>query len=65
MSDIPKDRQIKITHSFGESVAIWSEADKEFVYANVQVDMFDGKCNMRYFENEYIEEKDILNWREL
>ena len=65
MSNIPKDRQIVIEHSMGTSVAIWSEADEKFVYANVQTDMYNGEWNMKYFENEYIEEKDILNWREI
>jgi hypothetical protein len=65
MSDIPKDRHIIIEHSMGTNAAIWSEADMKFVYANVQVDLYKGKWNMYYFENEYIDEKDIISWREL
>jgi len=61
-----KDKQIIIENEYGiECVAIWSEADKKFVYANLQTDMYDGKWNMNYFENEYILEKDIKKWREL
>ena len=62
MDKIPKDRQIIITHSMGINVAIWSEADKQFVYANLQVDMYNGEWNMYYFENEYIEEEYIISW---
>jgi hypothetical protein len=65
MRDIPKDRQIIIKHSIGKNVAIWSEADMKFVYANVQVDMFYCEWNMYYFENEYIDEKDIIDWIDL
>lgn len=65
MNKIPKDRQIIIEHDFGTSVAIWSETDGSFVYANPQVDLFEGVWNMHYFENEYIEEEDIKSWREL
>lgn len=62
---IPKDRPIVIECWLGTGVAIWSEADKKFVYANFQTDMYEGEWNMNYFENEYIEEKEILAWREL
>jgi hypothetical protein len=27
--------------------------------------MYKGEWNMHYFENEYIDEKDILEWREI
>ena len=62
MDKIPKDRQIIITSSMGTNVAIWSEADKQFVYANLQVDMYNGEWNMYYFENEYIKEEYIISW---
>jgi hypothetical protein len=62
---IPKDRQIIINHKMGINTAIWSEDDKQFVYANVQVDLYKGEWNMYYFENEYIDEKDIISWREI
>lgn len=65
MENIPKDRQIIISHKYGTNVAIWSEAEKKFVYANVQVDMYKGIYNIYYFENEYIVEDDILEWREI
>ncbi len=65
MSRIPKDRQIIIEHGHSKNVAIWSEADKLFVYANVQTDMYEGLWNMFYFENEYIKEEDIVGWSEL
>lgn len=61
--NIPKDRQIIVECWLGTSVAIWSEADKKFVYANIQADMYEGKWNMMYFENEYIKESEITNWR--
>lgn len=65
MKKIPKDRQIIIQTKFGKYVAQWSEADNRFAYANPQLDMYEGKWDMFYFENEYIEESDILEWREL
>ena len=65
MSKIPKDKQIIITTVTGNYVAVWSDADKQFVYASPRIDMYQGEWNMHYFENEYIDEKDILGWREL
>lgn len=66
MSKIPKDRQIIIKDKNEiESVAQWSEADKKFATAIFQLDLFEGKWNMGYFENEYITESEIVGWREL
>lgn len=65
MNSIPKDRQIIITHTLGTNVAIWSEPDSKFVYANPLADLYEGKWNMMYFENEWIEENEITSWREL
>ena len=65
MKQIPKDRQIIISTDTGRCVARWSPADKMFVYANPQIDMFGGKWDMYYYENEYIKEEDIKAWREL
>ena len=65
MKQIPKDRQIIIITKHNNLVARWSPADRKFIYANLQVDMYDGKWNMYYFENEYIDEDYILGWREL
>ena len=62
---ISKDKQIIITDEYGmERVAHWSEADEKFATAMFQIDMYEWKWNMGYFENEYIEEKDIASWRE-
>ena len=66
MNKIPKDKQIIVTDKYGmERVAQWSEADELFATAMFQLDMYEGKWNMGYFENEYINEKNILKWREL
>ena len=65
MKQIPKDRQIIISTDMGKYVAIWSPADKKFAYANPQIDMFEGKWDVYYYENEYIKEEDITSWREL
>jgi len=62
--NIPKDRKIIIEHKYGNNVAIWSEADKKFAYANLQADMYEGEYNMYYFETLYIDEKDIIAWRD-
>jgi len=65
MSKIPKDREIIIITAAGNHVAIWSPTDKKFVYANIQIDLFEGKWDMYYYETEYIEEDYVLGWREL
>tara|TARA_R110000803_G_scaffold209821_1_gene280129 strand:+ start:126 stop:353 length:228 start_codon:yes stop_codon:yes gene_type:complete len=73
--NIPKDRKIIIDHKTGRNVAIWSEADKKFAYANLQADkkfayanlqadMYGGEYDMMYFETQYIDEKDIIYWRD-
>jgi len=65
MTKIPKDREIIIIINQGNYLAVWSEADERFIYANPQTDMYKGKWNMKYFENEYISEDEILGWRDL
>ena len=65
MKQIPKDRQIIITTNKGTQVGRWSEADKMFAVANVQVDTFEGVMNMHYYETEYVKEENIISWREL
>jgi len=65
MNKIPKDRQIIIITKQGTYASQWSPADKKFVYANPQIDMFYVKCDMYYYENEYIKEEDITSWREI
>lgn len=66
MSKIPKDKQIIITDEYGmKRVAHWSEADGKFATAIFQLDMYEGKWNMGYFENEYISEESIVKWEEL
>ncbi len=65
MKAIPRDRQIIIRHNLGTNVALWSEPDNKFVYANVQIDLYDGSWNMKYFENEYLSESEIICWWEL
>jgi len=62
---IPKDKQVIIECGLGTGVAIWNDTDKSFVFANLQIDLFEGKWNDTYFENEYVQEKDITKWREL
>lgn len=61
----PKDRQILIEHEYGTSVAIWNEPDNRFAYADLQVDLYEGTWDMRYFETKSIKEEEILNWKEL
>jgi len=46
-------------------VAHWNPAMDEFVYAELQVDMFEGEWNDTYFESEYFKESDIRSWIEL
>lgn len=62
---IPKDKQIIITDEYKmERIAHWSEADEKFATAMMHLDMYEGKWNMNYYENEYIKEENILSWRE-
>jgi len=65
MSKIPKDREIIIITATGHHASIWSPTDKKFVYANIQIDLYEGKWDMYYYETEYIEEDYVLGWREL
>jgi len=65
MNKIPKDREIIIITATGKYVSRWSPADKRFAYASPQIDMFESKWDMYYYETEYIEEDYILGWREL
>lgn len=63
---VPKDRKILIESPYtGKTVAIWSEAEKKFAYAELQADMYNGSWNMMYFETDYINEADIKEWSEL
>jgi|GEM_PF-3643992 len=62
---IPKDRQILIRTYLGTNIAIWNEVQEEFVFANVQADMYDGVYNDVYYESDYIKESEVLEWAEI
>lgn len=46
-------------------IAIWSQPSKKFVTANLQADMYYGKYNDFYFENEYMPESELKRWQPL
>jgi len=62
---IPKDREILIKTDTGTHIARYSPADGKFVYANLLIDMYEGKWDMYYYETEYIKENFILGWMEI
>lgn len=54
MDTAPKDKPILIDAGYPWLVmAIWNEAGKNWVYANLQVDMYMGNYNDTYWESEY------------
>jgi len=46
-------------------MAIWNAHEKQWSWANVQVNMIDGKYCDPYWETEYAEDDEIQGWCEL
>lgn len=46
-------------------LAAWNGANNEFVYADLNVGMVDGKWNDTYFENDYISADKLIAWQPL
>ena len=61
---IPKDKQIIIETPYGTYASMWNVVNKEFIYANPQINMFEGECINSYFETKSIKEEKIISWRE-
>lgn len=47
------------------TVALWNEPSQCFVVASHGVDMYHGKYNDTYFENEHLQPGEILGWLEI
>ena len=61
METAPKDKAILLDVGLPWLVSgVWNNADETWVYANVQVGMYEGDLYDTYFENEY--EKEPLGW---
>lgn len=43
----------------------WSKSSKKWVAANLQYDLWDGKFDDAYFENEYFNIENMIKWCEL
>lgn len=61
--EIPKDKTILINVDSGWTVARYNNVEKKFVYANFQTDLYQGKWEDHYFENEWIDESEIKEWK--
>jgi hypothetical protein len=54
MDTAPKDTPILLDAGHPWLVmAIWNEANRSWVYANLQIDMYFGEWNDTYWENEW------------
>ncbi len=59
MKDAPKDKPILLDVGYPwPVVGIWNDADKKWVYANLQCGQVDGKWNDTYWDNEQESELD-------
>lgn len=45
-------------------VAHWNEAMGYYVYAELQIDLYNGEWNDTYFQTDSFEESDIKSWIE-
>ena len=43
-------------------VCMWCGAETQWVYADIQCDMYNGKWNDMYFQNEHINEDELEGW---
>ncbi len=46
-------------------LACWNGADEKYIYANHQIDMYNGVLEDSYFENETAELHEIKRWKPL
>jgi len=46
-------------------VAVWNVVEKQYIYSMLQVDLFDGKWQDAYFESVYVDEDELLEFKEL
>lgn len=62
----PKDRNFLADIGYPWYVlAHYNEAMDYFVYADLQIDMYDSKWNDTYYTTENCKEEEILNWIEV
>ena len=43
-------------------VCVWNAAVDKWVYANLQVNLYEGKWNDTYFESEWDNESELKGW---
>jgi hypothetical protein len=43
----------------------YNEVQKQFFYADIQIDLYKGKFKDAYFQTEYIDESKIISWMHL
>ena len=66
MDTAPKDRVILLNVGYPYTViGIWSEFEEDFVYADVQVNINDGKWNDPYFETQSATAEEVRGWMPL
>lgn len=46
-------------------IAHWSKVNNQYVFAEMQVDLYQGEWDDVYFQTEYFEEEEIKSWIEL
>lgn len=64
MDDAPQDRAIILDVGLPWSVVgIFNSVGGQFVYANLQIGMYEGDLSDTYFENEY--ERKPKGWQEM
>ncbi len=62
----PKDRPVLVLIGYPwPLMAIWNQFQEEFVIANLQINMMYGEYNDPYWENDYVNESDIISWAEV
>jgi predicted metalloprotease len=61
----PRDRSFLVNTDAGWTVAHYSKVGDQFVYANLQADLFKGEWNDYYYDTEYLDESEIKEWKEL
>jgi hypothetical protein len=46
-------------------VAVWNEAEQQYVFAKLSLDLYKGTWQDSYFENVYVDESELLESKEL
>jgi len=66
MDTAPKGHEVLLDVGWPYAVVgTWNENEKQWIYAELEINCVDGNFNDPYFVNEYISNADVKGWMPL